>query len=101
MTHKYLKPLHECNDVLTRTDGINYVILVSDAVSEDSNQDKFVGGSGWNVEDGSTDPDFFSMVGGLIEHFLSESDLKYTEKIKLIREFNDNLVRHITLKEDE
>ena len=100
MASKYLKPLHECNEVLNKVEGINYILLVADAVKEDSGQDKFVGGSGWNVEDGSTDPDFFSMVGGILEHFLDEADLKYTEKLKIIREFNDNLLKHITMKEE-
>lgn len=100
MNRKYIKPLMACNKALSETEGINYIILVSDAI-KDGDVETFSAGSGWNVEYEDGGPDFMSMVGGLIEHFLSNSSLSYTDKLKLLREFNDELLKHITNEEDE
>lgn len=95
--NSYLEPLRTCAKTLAEADGINYVFLVCNACDDEDAQ-HFRGGSGWNSEG---EPDFFSMAGGLIEHFLEESDLSYTDKLKIIREFYNNLVENLTNKESE
>lgn len=91
---KYIKPLRKCYEILKQTEGVNYIILCAD-VTDDS-EPKIAGGSGWNIKDGDTSPDFFSMVGGLVEHFLNEQDLSYMEKISLIKDFHGTLLKNLT-----
>lgn len=100
MEKRYLKPLLECSKILDDADDVNYIILVSDAIKDDIHTSSFAGGSGWNVEYPEGGPDFLSMVGGLVENFLAESKLSYTEKLKLIRAFTNNIVMNVTNKED-
>ena len=91
MVKKYLTPLRECSKVLNKTKGVNYVILVCDEA--DSSNITFHGGSGWHYDN---DPDFFTMIGGLVEHFLKESKLSYMDKLKLLKEFHSEIIEHIT-----
>lgn len=95
MDYKYLKPLQECSDILSETDGVNYIILCADADAEE--QDKVVGGSGWNIEDDSM-PDFFTMVGGIIEKYLDENSDSFVDKMKLVKAFYEELMTHLTMK---
>ena len=93
MERKYLEPLRTCAKTLKETEGVNYIILVADAAEED--REKFIGGSGWNIEE-TESPDFFTMVGGLIEHYLRENNIRYIDKVKLINAFSKELIENIT-----
>lgn len=90
----YIVPLRQCCDILKKTKGVNYVILCANIV--DKNEPMIVGGSGWNIEDDETSPDFFTMVGGLVERYLEEQGLSYMEKIRLVKGFHDNLLNNLT-----
>lgn len=94
MERKYLEPLRGCFNTLKNANGINYIILVAD--SADKNNKEFIGGSGWNINEETDAPDFFSMVGGLIENYLSENDYSYIDKIKQINSFCENMLNSVT-----
>lgn len=94
MERKYLKPLRDCAEILRNTEGVNYIILCSDAT--DSESPTYQGGSGWNVDDEKDSPGFFTMVGGLVEHYLSEQGYSYIEKVRAIGEFNKQLLENVT-----
>lgn len=96
MTNKYLEPLRACSDVLKNAEGINYLIVVTDAVENDSERATFEGGSGWNIEYDDGGPDFATMVGGLIEQYMDENDMSYKEKLQTIRRFTNELLEHVT-----
>lgn len=93
--NKYYKPLEECCNILKQTEGVNYIITCADAGDEEAEQS--LGGCGWNVEDDS-EPNFFSMVGNLIEQYFNANEIPYTEQLKLIRNFSSELVENITNK---
>lgn len=95
MDYKYIKPLQECSNILSGTNGVNYIILCADADGEEP--DKVVGGSGWNIEDDSM-PDFFTMVGGIIEKYLDENSESFVEKMKLVNAFYEELMMNLTMK---
>lgn len=100
MKEKYLEPLRKCANILEETKGVNYIFLMSDAIKDDENLDMFAGGSGWNIEYDDGGPDFMSMVGGLIEHYLNASGMKYSEKVKMLRTLNNKLLENITYNEE-
>lgn len=100
MKEKYLEPLRKCAKILNETDGVNYIFLMSDAIEDDKDQAMFAGGSGWNIEYDDGGPDFLSMVAGLIKQYLDESDMKYSEKVKLLRELNNGLLKSITYNKE-
>ena len=99
--HKYLKPFRKCSDILKETEGVNYIIVATDAVEDDEEQALFAGGSGWNIEFDDGGPNFETMVGGLIEQYMEENGMSYKEKLKCIRRFSTELLEHVTDTEEQ
>ena len=94
---KYKEVLHKCFDVLKEEKGLNYLICVCNATNPDSND--AIGGHAWNitdVKDGDSQPDFPTMVGGLIESYLKENGYSYTDKLKFINALYQELLEHVT-----
>ena len=94
MDGRYLKTLKDCAEVLKQAKGVNYIILCADATEED--EPVFIGGSGWNIDHSKSGPDFFTMVGGIVENYLNEQGLSYLEKIKAVNDFSTKLLECIT-----
>ena len=93
----YKKALRGCYDVLNNTKGINYIICVCDATSADDMT--ATGGHAWDrvlVDGKLSQPDFATMVGGMIESYLRENEYSYKDKIKFLRDFQAEMLDHIT-----
>lgn len=97
---KYLEPFNEVAEILSKVKGINYIISVVDS-TDDPTKPCFVGGCGWSVEDAASGPDFFTMVGGLMEQFMVDNEMPYAKKLSVLRNFNKILIENITNMEDK
>lgn len=95
----YLEPLNKCHDILKDTEGVNYIILCADATDDD--EPEFRGGSGWHVDKDMPSPSFFAMISGIIWNFMEASRLSYTDRLKLCKEFNQDLLMVITSGQDK
>lgn len=94
----YNKPLHECYDILSNADNINYVLCVCD--SANAKEGHSLGGQAWNIntdnDENQLQPDFETMVGNLIEQYLENNELPYSKKIAFVRQFANKIIEHIT-----
>lgn len=95
MDYKYIKPLQECTDILSETDGVNYIILCADADCEE--QDKVIAGSGWKIGADSM-PDFFTMVRGIITKYLDIHSESFVDKMKIAESFYKELITCLTMQ---
>lgn len=94
---EYKKALDGCFDILKNAEGVNYILCVSKATDPDDVGS--IGGHAWNISDidsGESQPNFLSMVGGIIEAYLEENNYKYTDKLKFMNTLYNGLLERIT-----
>lgn len=97
MEEKYRGKLKECFDILKNSEGLNYILCVCKATDPENEQS--IGGHAWNitdVKDGESQPDFVTMIGGMIESYLSENNYGYIDKLKFINAMYKELLEHVT-----
>ena len=95
---KYRKKLNECFDILKDSkEDLNYLLCVCTAT--DPGAKDAIGGHAWNIADkkeGDSQPDFATMISGLIVSYLEENGYKYTDKLKFLNALYNELLDYIT-----
>lgn len=95
----HIEPLKQCYKILQDSE-VNFALIVSEQVNAKDQPEYFDGGSAWNVDVG-TDPDFFSLVAGLINDYLTSGDMPYRAKLRLVNDFSKQLIETITMEGEE